>query len=212
MAHDDAPAEGDLVEVRRSARRVRTVTAFREGGRTVVAIPARFTPAQEREWVRRMVTKLAAQDRRRRPSDDQLAARAADLSARYLGGRARPTSVAWSSNQGRRWGSCTPSDGSIRVSTRVRGMPRWVLDYVLVHELAHLIHSGHGPEFWAAVGAYPRTERARGFLEGWAFASDAARSDEDDDELEPGEGEGPPDDEVAVTTDDVDDLTDPRGS
>jgi predicted metal-dependent hydrolase len=169
------------VEVRRSARRKRTVTAFREGGRTVVAIPARFTATQEQEWVRRMVGKLAAQERRRRPSDEQLAARAAELSARYLGGRAVPTSVAWSGNQGRRWGSCTPSEGTIRISTRVRGMPRWVVDYVLLHELTHLLHSGHGDDFWAAVAAYPRTERARGFLEGYGFATDMP-PDLDEDE------------------------------
>lgn len=160
------------VEVRRSRRRVRTVTAFRENGRMVVAIPARFTRTQEREWVRRMVTRLATQEQRRRPSDAALHERATELSARYLGGRAVPTSVAWSSNQGRRWGSCTPSEGTIRISSRVRGMPRWVLDYVLLHELAHLLRGGHGPEFWALLEAYPRTERARGFLEGHAFATD----------------------------------------
>ena len=42
-------------------------------------------------------------------------------------------------------GSCTPAEGSIRVSDKVRGMPGWVLDYVLLHELAHLIEPGHGP-------------------------------------------------------------------
>lgn len=176
------------VEVRRSARRKRTVTAFREQGRTVVAIPARFTLAQEREWVRRMAAKLAAQERRRRPSDEQLAARAAALSDQYLDGAARPTSVRWSSNQGRRWGSCTPSDGSIRISTRVRGLPPWVLDYVLVHELAHLLHHGHGPEFWALVHRYPRSERARGFLEGVAFL------DEGSPQGDPPEDGGPADD------------------
>lgn len=185
------------MEVRRSARRVRTVTAFRENGRTVVAIPARFTVAQEREWVRRMVSKLEAQDRRRRPSDDRLATRAAELSRRYLGGQARPTSVAWSTNQGRRWGSCTPSDGTIRISDRVRGMPGWVLDYVLVHELAHLIHHGHGQDFWAAVAAYPRTERARGFLEGYAYAADLPQGEDDlDDDGAPDDldDDGSPDD------------------
>lgn len=165
------------VEVRRSRKRARTVTAWREGERTIVAIPARFTRAQEHEWVRRMLTRLAAQERRRRPSDAELAARADDLSARYLGGRAKPTSVAWSSNQGRRWGSCTPSDGTIRLSDRLRGMPRWVVDYVLLHELAHLLHAGHGPDFWAELDAYPRTQRARGFLEGVAYAGDRAGAD-----------------------------------
>ena len=172
----------ETVEVRRSRRRVRTVSAFKEDGRTVVAIPARFTRAQEREWVRRMVTQLATKERRRRPSDARLATRAAELSDRYLGGRARPTSVAWSTNQGRRWGSCTPSEGTIRISDRVRGMPGWVLDYVLLHELAHLLRGGHGPEFWALLEAYPRTERAKGFLEGFAFSLDDPPADPLDDD------------------------------
>lgn len=170
--------------MRRSRRRTRTVTAYREGGRTIVAIPARFTRVQEREWVRRMVTRLETQERRRRPSDERLAARAAELSRQYLGGQARPESVAWSRRQGKRWGSCSIADGAIRISTRVRGMPGWVLDYVLLHELAHLLCAGHGPEFWALLGGYPRTERARGFLDGFSFASDVAVGERDADDAE----------------------------
>jgi predicted metal-dependent hydrolase len=160
------------VEIRRSRRRVRTVSAWREGDRTIVAVPARLTRAQEKDWVERMLARLEAQEKRRRPSDGQLAARATDLSARYLGGRAVPVSVRWSSNQGRRWGSCTPSDRTIRISDRVRGMPRWVLDYVLLHELTHLLHAGHGPDFWAELDTYPHTARARGFLEGYAYGAE----------------------------------------
>lgn len=145
-----------------------------------MAIPARFTRVQEREWVRRMVTRLETQEQRRRPSDERLAARATELSRQYLGGQARPSSVAWSSRQGKRWGSCSIADGAIRISTRVRGMPGWVLDYVLLHELAHLLCAGHGPEFWALLGGYPRTERARGFLDGFSFASDVAVGADDD--------------------------------
>lgn len=160
---------------------MRTVSAWREGERTVIAIPARFTRAQEKEWVHRMVARLAAQDRRRRPSDVELEARAKELSVRYLAGRAVPTSVRWSTNQGRRWGSCTPTEGTIRISDRVRGMPRWVIDYVLLHELAHLLHAGHGPEFWAELDAYPRTARAQGFLEGYSHRAerDGAVDDEE---------------------------------
>lgn len=173
MQRDETPP---AVEVRRSRRRVRTVTAFREGDRIVVAIPARFSAAQEREWVARMVERLARQERRRRPSDDQLMLRAGELSRTYLGGLARPVTVSWATNQGRRWGSCTPSDGSIRISTRVQGMPRWVIDYVLLHELAHLLHSGHGPSFWALLDSYPHTDKARGFLEGYAFSRELGHS------------------------------------
>ena len=173
----------ETVEVRRSARRVRTVTAFREDGHTVVAIPSRFTRTQEREWVRRMVTRLASQELRRKPSDAKLQARATDLSRRFLGGRAQPSSIAWSAHQGRRWGSCSLADGTIRISTRLQGMPGWVLDYVILHELSHLLHGGHGPEFWQLLEAYPRTERARGFLDGVAFAGQMGFVGDDEDRL-----------------------------
>ncbi len=148
------------------------MSAYRDGDRTIVAIPARFSRAQEQEWVAKMLARLEDKERRRRPSDAQLAARAAELSERYLDGRARPTSVRWSSNQGRRWGSCTLGDGSIRISDRLQGMPSWVQDYVLLHELAHLLHPGHGPGFWSLLESYPRTERAKGFLEGVSFQSE----------------------------------------
>ena len=176
------------VEVRRSRRRTRTVTAFRENGRLVVAIPDRFTRVQEREWVRRMVAKVESSEQRRRPSDERLAARAAELSRRYLGGQARPTSVTWSSRQGRRWGSCTVTEGAIRISTRVQGMPTWVLDYVLLHELAHLLCAGHGPAFWALLGGYPQLDRARGFLEGVAHATDLPPEPDEADGSESPEG------------------------
>lgn len=170
----------DPVEVRRSRRRRRTVSAYREAGRTVVLIPAGFTAAEERHWVDTMVARLAAGDQRRRPSDDQLRDRAADLSRRYLGGLAKPSSVAWVANQNARWGSCTPADGTIRISDRVKGMPSWVLDYVILHELAHLLRPGHGKDFWSLLQAYPRTERARGYLEGVAASSGLVLAEDDE--------------------------------
>jgi hypothetical protein len=145
------------------------VTAYRESGRTVVLIPAAFTPAEERRWVAQMVAKLQTREERRRRSmggDAELMARARALSAVHLDGAAEPASVRWVDNQQRRWGSCTPADGSIRLSSRLRTMPDYVVDYVLVHELAHLLEAGHDARFWALVARYPRAERARGFLEG----------------------------------------------
>jgi predicted metal-dependent hydrolase len=186
-----------LVEVRRSARRRRTVSAYRDGDRTVVLIPARLSAAEERRWVSVMLERLATQERRRRPSDDGLLARASDLSRRYLDGRARLASIRWVDNQASRWGSCTPSDGSIRLSSRLQGMPGWVLDYVIVHELAHLLVPGHGPEFWALVEAYPRTERARGYLEGVSAASGLGLSDADEGVADEGASDdSDPDDET----------------
>ena len=159
------------VEVRRSKRRRRTVSAYREGDRIIVLIPASLTRRQEAEWVETMVARIEKAEARRRPTDDDLHERAVALSDEYLGGLAQPVSVRWVENQRSRWGSCTPGDRTIRLSARLQGMPQWVIDYVLLHELAHLLVAGHNAAFWRLLEAYPETQRAKAFLEGVAFAT-----------------------------------------
>jgi predicted metal-dependent hydrolase len=168
------PTRKPVIEVRRSQRRRRTVSAYRDGERIVVLIPARFSRAEEREWVDRMLERLEAREQRARRTDDELTARAERLAMRYLPDHpaaSRPASVRWVQNQNGRWGSCTPADGSIRISHRVKEMPDWVIDYVLLHELAHLVIPSHNSTFWSLVARYPKTERARGYLEGVSAAA-----------------------------------------
>lgn len=155
-----------LVEVVRSSRRRRTVSAHRVGEKIVVSLPARMSRRDEARYVKELVERILASERKARPSDDELDVRAAQLSARYLGGRATPASVRWVDNMASRWGSCTPLDGTIRLSRRLATMPSYVVDYVLIHELAHLLVPGHGAAFWRELAGYDRLERARGFLEG----------------------------------------------
>jgi len=174
-------ARKPVVEVRRSQRRRRTVSAYRDGERVVVLIPAQFSRAEEREWVDRMLERLASRDQRARRGDTELQARAVRLATRYLHeypAVARPTSVRWVTNQNGRWGSCTPADRTIRLSHRVQDMPDWVLDYVLLHELAHLVIPSHNSAFWNLVLRYPRAERARGYLEGVSAAAGLDMSDD----------------------------------
>ena len=159
------------VEVRRSSRRRRTVSAYRDGDRIVVMIPASLSRAEEAEWVQTMLMRLERSEQRSRPSEEDLQQRARTLSDRYLGGLAIPESVRWVENQKARWGSCTPGDRTIRLSARLRGMPAWVIDYVIVHELAHLLEPGHDERFWAWVDRDPQAERAKGYLLGWSAAA-----------------------------------------
>ena len=158
------------VEVRRSARRRRAVEAYRDGDKVVVLMPAKISRSEEQRWVEVMLERLERKERRLTPDADDLLVRALELSRRYLDSRATPRSVRWVTNQRFRWGSCTPSDGTIRLSHRLQGMPAWVVDYVLVHELAHLLVPSHSEQFWSLVDRYPRTERARGYLEGVSAA------------------------------------------
>src|SRR3954453_16663859 len=100
--------------------------------------------------------------RRIDPARIDVATRARRLAREY--GLPRPKKVQWSGHQLSRWGSCTPEDATIRVSSRLAAFPSWVLDYVLVHELAHLLVEHHGPEHDVLVNRFPLAERARGFL------------------------------------------------
>lgn len=168
------------VEVVRSARRKKTVSARELGGVLRVSIPATMTKAEEQHWVAEMVRRT---DRRRSAGSVDLAARARLLAERY--DLSPPRSIRWSENQQWRWGSCTPIDGSVRISSRLAGEPGWVLDYVIIHELAHLDIAGHNARFWALVRRYPRAELARGFLMarsmGGADADPAVSDPEGDD-------------------------------
>lgn len=162
------------VEVRRSRRRKRTVSAYLDGDTMVLLIPAHLSRAEERHWVAEMERKLLQGGLRRsspaRQSDDALMKRCTELSTRYLDG-AVPASVRWVPPMRTRWASCTPAEGTIRVSNKLRDVPAWVLDYVLVHELAHLQVAGHNAEFWALCARYPKTERAIGYLQGLSAAA-----------------------------------------
>lgn len=168
------PAGISQIEIRRSAKRRSTVTARVEADRIVLLLPAALGAKAEQEWVDTMVRRIA--DKRTRPprSDDDLAARADSVAANYLdeavGYRLRPASVRWVTNMDHRWGSCSSDSGAIRVSHRLREMPDWVLDFVLAHELVHLVEPNHGRRFQELLGNYPLAERAEGYLEGWSAA------------------------------------------
>src|SRR5919202_914941 len=159
------PTRPAAVRVVRSPRRRKTVSAYRQGDTVVVLLPARMSRREEAHWVAAMLQRLAQRERRQAPpGDEQLAQRARLLARRYLDGVPAPRSVRWVSNMRSRYGSCTPQDGTIRLSDRIAGYPAWVRDYVLVHELAHLVVPGHSDAFWRLVGRHPLAQRARGYL------------------------------------------------
>ena len=147
------------VEIVRSPRRRKTVSAELVGGVVRVLVPSWMAAPDVDRHVAELVPRL---ERRFRSSHVDLPARAAELARRY--DLPQPTTVVWAENQRRQWGSCNVRTGEIRLSMRLADYPSWVLDYVLVHELAHLVHADHSPAFKALVGRYRLAERARGFL------------------------------------------------
>lgn len=168
------------VEIRRSARRRRTVSARMEGDRLVVLMPAGLSQAEEQRHVESLLKRVQRAESRRRLEREDLMGRALRLSERYLDGRARPVSIRWVTNQQRRWGSCSPSKGTIRLSTELERMPSWVVDSVIVHELAHLLEPNHGPRFQALVTRFERYAESTAFLDGVAFAMGREMAGHDD--------------------------------
>jgi hypothetical protein len=146
------------VDVIRSKRRKRTVQAYVADGRLRVMIPDSLSPDEEARLVEQMTERIA---RKVSSAGVDLEQRARGLAREY--GLPAPSGIEWSDRQMRRWGSCS-SDGRIRISNRLASMPSWVLDWVLIHELAHLQEPNHGPLFKALVGRYELAERAQGYL------------------------------------------------
>ncbi|MDA8392512.1 MAG: M48 family metallopeptidase [Actinomycetota bacterium] len=147
------------VRIIRSANRRRTVQARVVNGEVVVRVPQGMAAEEESRVVERLHRRL---ERRSAAKEVDLAERAGRLADRHR--LPLPSGIRWVSNQETLWGSCTPATGQVRISDRMSGMPLWVLDYVLVHELAHISQPGHGPAFWRLVDRYPLSERARGYL------------------------------------------------
>lgn len=166
-------AQTDMpVQVIRSQRRVKTISARVTNGTLVVRIPAWMSAEEEATAVANMRAKVAAKRTNSRKSDADLEQRAHVLNKQYLSGRASFTSIRWVTNQNSRWGSCTPSTQEIRLSHRLQDVPGYVLDSVIVHELVHTFISGHGPDFWEWADKAPRAERAKGYLEAYSRFAD----------------------------------------
>lgn len=131
----------------------------------MVYLPARMSKAEEDIWVAKMAARLEARSRKAvLNSDDDLAKRARELNREYFGGALKWTSLEYVTNQTTRFGSCSPVAKTMRISSEVAAMPNFVRDYVLIHELAHLLQPNHSAAFWELVYRYPLTERARGYL------------------------------------------------
>ena len=162
------------VVIRRSARRRRTLQARRDGDKIVVLVPATLPVKEYERLVPKLIERVRAREaggkRRSDAALERAAARLAKELAADLNLPARLTSVTWSTRQNRRWGSCTTTTGEIRLSSRLRSMPDWVIDYVLFHELIHLEEADHSRRFHELVRRYPAHDRAVGFLHGVAHA------------------------------------------
>lgn len=152
------------LEIIRSQKRTKTVNAELKNGVLVIRAPAKMDNAELQPIIAKLQARLQKKVNPPPGSDADLEKRAQALNKKYFNGRLRWQSIRYVTNQNKRYGSCTPSQGTIRLNHRLATMPIWVRDYVIMHELAHLLQANHSSEFWRLVNRYPLTERARGYL------------------------------------------------
>ena len=161
--------EGEILVIR-SKRRKKSISAYRQGGRIVIYIPARLSKADERAIVPEMIAKIRSQEADITPSEASLAERIDQLLSELAPEiTARPSSVNWRPMR-ERWGSCTGVDRTIRISDRLKLAPKYALDYLLFHEAIHLYIPDHGPEFTEILSRFEESELASAYLDGYEAA------------------------------------------
>ena len=164
--------EGEIVVIR-STRRKKSISAYRQGGRIVISIPARLSKADERAIVPEMIAKIRDQEASKTLGEAQLASKIDQLLTELAPEiTARPASVVWRPMR-ERWGSCTSVDRSIRISDRLKFAPEYALDYVLFHEAIHLQYFDHGDDFTEVLNRFEDSELASAYLDGYEAAERA---------------------------------------
>jgi predicted metal-dependent hydrolase len=148
-------------------KRVKNVNARLREQTMIVSAPLEM-PDSELDPIivdlgRRLLRRVHA--RRVNAGEDALA-----LARRVAARFPRPPEVAQAifvTTQESRWGSYSAATRTIRLNAALRPMPRWVLEAVVAHELAHVTHLDHSPAFWTLLRRVcPETDRARAFLAG----------------------------------------------
>ena len=157
------------VKLIRSRKRKKTISAKEVGGVIQLYLPLGLSREEESKYVLWAKKRFDAQHRKKElwadNADSVLELRARELNKRYFNGELSWVQISYTTEQNARtFGICNTEKKTIRISDRLREMPKFVHDYVVVHELAHLKVPTHGPEFWKLVNRFPKTERARGYL------------------------------------------------
>ena len=157
------------VKIIHSRKRKKTISAKEEDGVIQLYLPMGLSREEESKYVQWAKKRFEAQRRKKElcadNADSVLELRARELNKRYFDGELSWVQIGYTTEQNARmFGICNTTKKTILISDRLRKMPKFVHDYVVVHELAHLKVPRHGPEFWKLVNEFPKTERARGYL------------------------------------------------
>ncbi|MBA3066024.1 M48 family metallopeptidase [bacterium] len=153
------------IEIARSARRRRTVGARLAGDTMHVKAPAGMPENKLAEIIEGFQKRFERQKLRKALNREQTLNDIFErLNKKYFTGNLSVKSIKYVTNQRKKYGCCNFRTKTIRISHILAEMPEWVRDYVVVHEMAHLIEPNHSKAFWDIAHRYKLAERARGYL------------------------------------------------
>jgi predicted metal-dependent hydrolase len=159
----------ERIEIIRSAKRKKTIQAKIVDNILRIYLPEGLSEKKEEEWVNKLKKQIQKKQRKHKlNTTNELQKRAELINERYFNGCLDFT-IQFVTNQNMKYGSCTPASKRIRISDDIADYPQYVQDYLIMHELTHLIHPNHSNAFWKKVNDYPYVERAKGFLHASKF-------------------------------------------
>jgi len=153
------------IKIIRSDNRRKTISARLIENTMLVHAPGSISDVELKKIIDKLKRRLHNKKIRNELNKTQGLIVAADrLNKEYFNNKLEIISITYSANQDKIFGSCNYKTKEIRISHQLVQMPCWVRDYVIIHEMAHLIESNHSKAFWDIVYRYRLTERARGYL------------------------------------------------
>ena len=155
----------NAIKILRSKKRRRTVSARLVKDILIVRAPESIPESSLQKVVAEFKARIERKQLKEELNkDESLAQRAREFNLRYFDNKLNINSIEYVTDQNSKFGCCNYRTGCIRISHRISAMPQWVRDYVIIHELAHLVVSDHSRAFWDIVNLYKLAERARGYL------------------------------------------------
>ncbi|GAB4203313.1 MAG: M48 family metallopeptidase [Roseiflexaceae bacterium] len=159
--------DGVTLALRIERKAVKHINARLRDGVLLVSAPPRVAQQTLDEAITDLARRLLRRQHAHQVNQEEDALALANRVAARFPQPIQVAQVLFVTNQEARWGSYSPSTRTIRLNATLRAMPRWVLEAVVAHELAHAVHPDHSPQFWALLRSVaPDTDRADAFLQG----------------------------------------------
>ncbi|MBN2789825.1 MAG: M48 family metallopeptidase [Candidatus Delongbacteria bacterium] len=148
--------------VKRSKRRKKTLQASLRDNTVKILAPHHTSDGDIKAFLNKFLEKLELKEIILN-NDDELLKRSLKLKKKFIP-EAPDYSIEFQGTLLRTWGKCYTRQRKIVINPVLATYPKWVMDYVIIHEIAHLLVPNHGKDFRSLINRFKLKERAVGFL------------------------------------------------